>query len=406
MTLDTIEAALLAWFGTGSFIGAVALLIATIASYFIARWLLGRVATAALQRTRTKFDDILVERGVFRQLAYLAPAIVAYYGLDYFPGIGDIATRLLLAYVVVNLVLIIDKLLSVGLDIYQRRPGSARRPIKSYVQLIKLLVYIVGGVLAVCALLDESPWGILTGIGAMTAVLLLIFRDTILSVIASIQIAANDMVHRGDWIEAPFAGADGDVIDVALHTVKVQNWDKTIVTFPTYKLISESFKNWRGMSESGGRRIKRSLIIDQNSIKFCDDEMIARFQTINRLKPYLDGKLQELADANGPGDDNPLNRRTLTNLGTFRAYIGAYLKENQKIHERMTFLVRQLAPSPDGIPIEIYVFTNDIDWVNYEGIQGDIFDHLLAALPFFELRIFQHPSGHDFQTITAPAASA
>lgn len=309
--------------------------------------------------------------------------------------------RAILAYVVVNFVIVTSRMLSAGVDIYQTYPISHRRPIKGYIQLANLVVYALGGALAICTLLAISPWGILSGLGAMTALLILVFRDTILSLIASVQIAAYDLVRRGDWIEMPQLGVDGDVIDVTLHTFRVQNWDKTIVTVPTHKLIEDSFKNWRGMTESGGRRIKRSILIDQTSIKFLDKAALDRLSQINRLEPYLTGKQKELAGDNADLGKNTdlLNRRALTNIGTFRAYIEAYLRDNSKIHQGMTFLVRHLPISPNGLPLEIYVFTNDTEWGRYESIQADIFDHLLAALSTFELRVFQNPTGFDMQQL-------
>ena len=240
----------------------------------------------------------------------------------------------------------------------------------------------------------------MSGLGAMTALLILVFRDTILSLVASLQIAAYDMVRTGDWIEMPGLGVDGDVIDVSLHTVRVQNWDKTIITVPTHRLIQDSFKNWRGMTEAGGRRIKRSLLVDQTSIKFLDQAAVDRLSQIENLQPYLADKMSDLADANRgkEGGEGPsLNRRELTNIGTFRAYAEAYLRENTNIHNEMTFMVRQLPPSSNGLPIEIYVFSNNTDWEMFEIIQADIFDHLLAALPTFELRLLQLPTGFDMR---------
>ncbi|MDP6353037.1 MAG: mechanosensitive ion channel family protein [Alphaproteobacteria bacterium] len=403
MTGSDLLAPILAWLTSEAFVGGAALLAAAVASHLAVRRYLLRVIDAALERSKTQWDDILARRGVFKQLSYLAPALVIYYGLGFYPSVAEVGGRILLAYVIVNLVFILSRLLSAAVDIYQLYPISRRRPVKGYVQLAKMAVYILGTVLAVCTLLDVSPWGILSGIGAMTAILILAFKDTLLSLIASLQIAAYDLVHRGDWIEMPQFGADGDVIDVALHTIQVQNWDKTIVTIPTHKLIEGSFKNWRGMTESGGRRIKRSLLIDQTSVRFVDDALLEKLQGVRRLAPYLDRKATELERDNPASQDDsmPLNRRALTNLGTFRAYVVAYLRDNTKLRQDMTFLVRQLPPSPDGLPLEIYVFTNDTDWANYEGIQSDIVDHLLAAIPFFELRVFQHPTGHDLHALTA-----
>ena len=396
------------WLGSQDYLYHVILVLAAAASYLLVRVPLIGLINRAMERTRSKWDDVLVRRGVFNQLALLAPALILYFGVAYYPEFSDIARRVILAYVVVNLIFVASRLLSAGLEIYRLYPISDKRPIKGYIQLAKLLAYIIGGVLAVCVLLDKSPWGILSGIGAMTAVLILVFRDTILSLIASIQLVANDLVRRGDWIEIPEFGVDGNVVDVALHTVKVRNWDNTIVTVPTYKLIDGSFKNWRGMSESGGRRIKRSLLIDQTSVRFCDEEMIERFRRIRRLEPYLEAKETELGEANAKldaGGTLELNRRALTNLGTFRAYITAYLDENTKVRKDMTLMVRQLPPTPDGLPLELYLFSNDTNWVNYEGIQADIFDHLLAVLPYFGLRVFQRPTGQDIQAL-GPSGTA
>ena len=228
---------------------------------------------------------------------------------------------------------------------------------------------------------------------------MLIFKDTILSLVSSIQISSNDLFKVGDWVEAPQFGADGDVIDIALHTIKIQNWDKTISIIPTHKFVDSSFKNWRGMSDSGGRRIKRSIKIDMNSIKFCSQEMIEKYKNIKILSEYISNKVKEISEHNKENSisvDTQINGRSLTNIGTFRAYIESYLKNNRNIHDGMTFLVRQLSPQSDGVPIEIYVFSNDTNWVNYESIQSDIFDHLLAIIPEFDLRVFQNPTGKDF----------
>ncbi len=263
---------------------------------------------------------------------------------------------------------------------------------------------------AISVLLDKSPWGILGGIGALSAILILVFRDTILSLLASIQLVGNDLIDLNDWIEVPECGADGSVIDISLYTIKVQNWDRTIVAIPTSKLIDGSFKNWRGMSESGCRRIKRSLLIDQTSVRFCDQDLIEKLWRLHRLRPYLEAKKKELEDVSASLEVNghdplPLNRRALTNLGTFRAYVVAYLEESAKVHDEMTLMVRQLAPSPEGLPLEIYSFSNETDLARYEGIQSDIFDHLLSVLPYFDLRVFQVPSGHDFQALAGRFAS-
>jgi miniconductance mechanosensitive channel len=247
---------------------------------------------------------------------------------------------------------------------------------------------------------DRSPVVFLSGLGALTAVLMLVFRDTILSLVASVQIMSNDMIRIGDWVEMPQANADGDVIDIALHTVKIQNWDKTISAIPTHRFISESFKNWRGMSESGGRRIKRALYLDLNSVHFLGDAEIEHLSRHEFLRAYMREKRQALAAVNErtPSDPDVIpERRRLTNVGTFRAYVKHYLRNHPRVHQDLTLLVRQLAPGPKGLPLEIYCFTNDTAWASYEGIQADIFDHLIAILPEFGLRAYQEPAGRDFQ---------
>jgi miniconductance mechanosensitive channel len=260
----------------------------------------------------------------------------------------------------------------------------------------------MSGIFIVSILTDKSPWGVLSILGGFTVVLMLVFKDTILGFVASIQLSGHDMVRIGDWIEMPKYGADGDVIDVSIHTVKVRNWDKTITTIPTYGLVSDAFKNWRGMSESGGRRIKRALHIDMSSIKFCTDEMLERFNKFDFIKDYIAQKQEEINVYNKEHATDTfqlINGRRQTNIGVFRAYIIAYLKKHPKIHQNMTFLVRHLEPTQDGLPLQIYVFSNDQVWANYEAIQADIFDHLLAAVPEFELRVFQNPTGYDFSKI-------
>jgi miniconductance mechanosensitive channel len=288
-------------------------------------------------------------------------------------------------------------------DIYESNPRARQRPIKGFIQLLQLAVVILGALLFISALLDQSPVLLLSGFGAMTAVLLLVFKDTLLSLVASVQLTAQDMVRVGDWIEVPQFGADGDVVDVELHTIKVQNWDKTITTIPTHRLISDSFKNWRGMSTAGGRRIKRALYLDASSIHFMDADELQQCKRFRLLDEYLAGKEDELGVHNrelgGDLTTNPdavVNLRRLTNIGTFRAYAWRYLKQHPKIRQDMTLLVRQLAPGPQGIPIELYCFTTTTAWGEYEDIQADIFDHLLAIVSEFGLRLFQQPAGTEF----------
>jgi miniconductance mechanosensitive channel len=294
--------------------------------------------------------------------------------------------------------LTLTAILAAANQIYEARPEARNRPIKGFVQLGQLAIIVVGLILVIAALIDKSPVILLSGLGAITAVLLIVFKDTLLSLAASIQLTGQGLIRVGDWIEVPQYGADGDVIDVALYSITVQNWDKTISTIPTYQLVSGSFKNWRGMSQAGGRRIKRSLNIDLNSIRFLTDAETQRFADYELLKDYIPAKEAELESYNAaldnPGDAN-VNLRRLTNIGTLRAYIRSYLKHHPKIHKDMTLIVRQLQPGPTGLPIEIYCFSNDINWLNYEGIQSDIFDHICALVPEFGLRIFQQPAGAD-----------
>ncbi|MET0263633.1 MAG: mechanosensitive ion channel domain-containing protein, partial [Rariglobus sp.] len=289
-------------------------------------------------------------------------------------------------------------LLNAARLLISRSARGAHIPVKGFTQAIMLIASIIVGVFILAQLMGKSPVYFLSGIGALTAIIILIFKDAILGFVAGIQISVNQMVRVGDWIEMPKNGADGFVIDVSLTTVKVSNWDKTITTIPTYSLISDSFKNWRGMFESGGRRIKRSLLIDMQTAGFATEEQLAHWKKFRLLRPYLDGKLAEIADENSQrGEDLGVlgNGRRLTNIGTFRAYCIAYLKAHPGIHQDMTFLVRQLQPTENGVPIEIYVFTKDTRWAFHEGVQADIFDHLLAVIDQFGLRVFQTPSGYD-----------
>jgi miniconductance mechanosensitive channel len=359
-----------------------------------------------IARSETRWDDIFMQRHVFDRLSHLAPALVIYAGAPIaFPESIDLqmgVRRVAIAYMILMVTVVVDAVLNAVVDIYQSYEVSRTRPIKSYVQVGKIFLYLITAVLVIATLLNRSPWGFLSGLGALTAVIMLVFKDTILGFVASIQLASHDMVRKGDWIEMPRFGADGDVIDISLNTVKVQNWDKTISTIPTYALVSETFKNWRGMSESGGRRIKRAIHIDLNSIKFCSEEMLDRYQRVRLLSDYIRQKREELKDHNqkvGADAAEVINVRRLTNIGTFRAYIVFYLRAHPKIHNDMTFLVRHLAPTENGLPIEIYVFSNDQAWANYEALQADILDHILAVVPEFDLKVFQHPTGSDFRQL-------
>jgi len=382
--------------------GLVALLVVAIIADLIAKRILVVAVRALVARSRATWDDALVSNKVFARLAQVVPALVVYAGIGLIPSIPDDIDRLMrnvaMGYMALALTLTLTAGLSAANQIYESFPVARDRPLKGFVQLLQIIVYVLGGVLIVATLLDRSPVLLLSGFGAMTAILLLVFKDTILSLVASVQLTAQDMVRVGDWIEMPQLGADGDVVDVQLHTVKVQNWDKTITTIPTHRLITDSFRNWRGMSQSGGRRIKRAVYLDTSSIRFMTDAEVYRFKEFALLRDYVANKEQELRDYNaGLGDETEagVNQRRLTNVGTFRAYAFQYLRHHPRIHQDMTLLVRQLPPGPEGLPIEVYCFTNTTAWADYEDIQSDIFDHFLSIVPAFGLRLYQKPSGAD-----------
>ena len=392
--------------------GLATLLAISIIADLIAKRQLVKLALGVARRTTQKWDDILLQHNVLGRLAQAVPALFIYFGIALVPDLGDTVTAVIrnvaLAYLALMMTLVISATLTAANAIYTEYPIAKNRPIKGYVQVAKIVVYVLGAVIVVSALIDRSPVVLLTGLGAMTAVILLIFRDTILSLVASVQLTSLDMVRVGDWLEMPQYNADGDVIDVALHTVTVQNWDKTITTIPTHRLISESYKNWRAMSESGGRRIKRSIDIDISSVRFLTDDEMQRFEAFTLLREYVARKRTELTEYNvalkGP-DSAKVNLRRLTNLGTFRAYIWNYLRNHPEIHRDMTLLVRQLQPGDTGIPIEIYCFTNTTEWAAYEDIQADIFDHILAQCGEFDLRVFQALSGADVKTRLAGSSA-
>ncbi len=378
------------------------LLVAVLANWLTRRVLLTVVARLA-SASSAQWDDVLMSHRVLWRLAHVVPALILYAGIGAVPGLPDVVDAgvrsVALAYVVLTVALATGRLLDALNEIYERRGDRARiQPIKGYLQLLKLVVFVVAGVLIIATLINRSPLLLLTGLGAMTAVVLLVFKDTILSLVASVQLSSNDMLRVGDWIEMPSQGTDGDVIDISLHTVKVQNWDKTISTIPTHRLISESFRNWRGMSDSGGRRIKRALLLDQTSVRFLTADERQNLRRIALIDAYLDSQREELeaynAKLEAAGKD-PVNNRRATNLGTFRAYVGAYLRAHPGVNQDMTLMVRQLSPGATGVPMEVYCFSADVGWVAYENLAGDIFDHLFAVLPEFGLRLYQQPSGAD-----------
>jgi len=372
-------------------------------AYLFTRYVIVATLARIILSSESKRDDVFARMKVFSRLSHVAPAMVIYaLGpalFASFPMVQKIIETASLIYLTLMIVLFIDALISAGLAIYRTYNISKTFPITSFVQIAKLLLYFFGAITILSLLLGKSPFAFFAGLGAMTAVLMLVFKDPILGFVAGIQLSANRMVSVGDWIEMPKFSVDGDIIEIGLTTVKIRNFDKTITTIPTQSLINDSFKNWRGMQETGGRRIKRAVHLDVGSVKFCTAEMLERFARIQFIADYIATKKSELSEFNtssGVDTSTLVNGRHMTNLGTFRAYVEAYLRAHPKISDEFTLLVRQLKPTEHGLPIEIYVFTTTTDWLEYESIQSDIFDHLLAAASEFDLRLFQNPTGADF----------
>lgn len=379
-------------------------------AYLITHYVIVATLARAIKRSASKRDDMFVKMKVFSRLSHAAPVAVIYAlgpaVFSAFPMAAHVIEIASLLYLTLMVVLFLDALMSAGLLIYRTYEVSKTFPITSFVQVAKLVLYFFGLITMLSLVLGQSPLAFLAGLGAMTAVLMLVFKDPILGFVAGIQLSANRMVSVGDWIEVPKYSVDGDIIEIGLTTVKIRNFDKTITTIPTQSLINDSFKNWRGMQDTGGRRIKRAIHLDVSSVKFCDDDMLSRFSRIQYIADYIAAKQDELAafnTAKGADPSTRVNGRHLTNIGTFRAYMEAYLRAHPQISDHLTFLVRQLKPTEHGVPIEVYVFTTTTNWVEYEGIQADIFDHLLAVAPEFDLRVFQNPTGADFSALGGAA---
>lgn len=371
----------------------------------VARFLLLHAMKLLGRQPALHWVNDLRHNKVFHRLAQMTPSLVVQFGLAFVPELSAgsklFIGNLALAFTIVFQILALGALLNALLDIYARTEHARTRSIKGYVQLAKMILYIFGAIIVVATLIDRSPLLLLSGLGAMSAVILLVYKDTLLSFVASVQLTSNDMLRVGDWIEMPQVGADGDVVDITLHTVKVQNFDKTIVSIPTWRLMSESFRNWRGMQQSGGRRIKRSLFIDATGVRFLNEEEQQRLTQVRLLTDYVGRKQTELRhwnEAQGDVAELPANQRRMTNLGTFRAYALAYLKSHPDIQPNMTCMVRQMQSTAEGIPLEIYCFTRTTVWAEYERIQGDVFDYLLAVMPEFGLQVYQQPSGADMRS--------
>ncbi len=414
--LEQYEAAQ-AWLETypqlDTLITATALLLAAWLSNWIMKRILLRGIERALRATPLGHDDAIVDARIISRLSNIVPALVISIGVGFVPGLPEplvlVVRNICSAFVVLTFTLAFSSGLNLVNTLYERRPDAKVRPVKGYIQVIQIVIYLLAVILIIAALIDRSPLILLSGLGAMAAVLILVFQDTLLSLVASVQISSNDIVRVGDWVEMPGLNADGDVIDIALHTIKIQNWDKTITTVPTKRFISDPFKNWRGMKDSGGRRIKRALLLDQTSVKFLSDEEIEQLHRFSLIDSYLGEKEQEIKKWNlelNESAKETVNTRRITNIGTFRAYVERYLRNHKKVRQDLTLIVRQQSITADGLPLEIYCFTNTTVWVDYEGIQSDIFDHLVAILPEFGLRVFQHPSGNDMREMGRHFASA
>lgn len=403
LNLDTASTGIL----TRIILATVALLLGFVA-FYVVRVIVRSVAHKLFERSRVSWDDSLQKHHLIMRMTWIIPALIihlfiptVFAGYDHAMAAAKTALNM---YFILVFVVVVDALINAALDIYNTFRVSREIPLKGFCQVLKIFLYGTGLILIISAILGRSPIFFISGLGAMTAVLMLVFKDPILGFAGGIQLISNQMLKNGDWIEMPKYGADGDVMDITLTTVKVRNWDKTITTIPTYALINDSFKNWRGMQESQGRRIKRAIYIDMSSITFCTPEMIARFSRIGTIADYMQSKLKEIEQYNaqlGTDRQEAADGRQLTNIGTFRAYASAYLRHHPMINTEMTLMVRQLSPTQHGLPLEIYAFCRDKAWVNYEGVQADIFDHLLAIAGEFDLKIYQYPTGTDIQKLSS-----
>lgn len=371
--------------------------------YLITHKVLIGIIKKLTKKTKTEFDDILLNEKILRRASFIPPAIVLQKFRLFDASIENTIDHIFEAFIALLIILIVHGLLDALVEVVQKFEKFKDRPLKSYSQVVKIIISTIGLVFIFGILTGQEFWGLFAGLGAISAVLLFVFKDTIMSFIASIQIASYDLVKVDDWIEIPKLGIDGDIMDISLHTIKIRNFDKTVSVFPTVALIENSFKNWRGMQETGGRRIKRSVFIDVSSIKFMDEQLLQRFEKFHLISEYLKQKQEDIKNDNEHAGFDPsvlVNGRRLTNVGTFREYLKAYLKQRSDVDNNLTFLIRQLQPGAEGLPIEIYIFANTTEWVEYEDIQSDIFDHIMAVVPEFELKIYQNPTGSDFKELS------
>ncbi|PIY12606.1 MAG: mechanosensitive ion channel protein MscS [Flavobacteriaceae bacterium CG_4_10_14_3_um_filter_33_47] len=384
---------------------AITLLLLVLIFDFVIRKILIQVFSRFASKSKTNFDDLMVANKVPRNIAHIIPLLVM---LEFMPVVltdfnyyENIVEKTLEVLSIVLTLWIVRSILNTVKDYLKTLPRLRDKPIDSYIQVFMIFAWVLGAFSALAIITDISFWKFFTGLGAASAVIILIFKDTILGFVASIQVSINDMVHIGDWITFEKYGADGDVIEINLATVKVQNFDKTITTIPTYALISDSFKNWRGMVNSEGRRIKRALNIKLSSVKYLSVDEVNKLKKIGLITPYLDKRQSDIDvynRSNNIDKELPLNGRNLTNIGVFRKYAQTYLEQHSAINKDMMIMVRQLAPTTQGIPIEIYAFSSDKRWENYEYIMSDIFDHLIASIPYFDLELFELPTGSSFVT--------
>lgn len=375
-----------------------AVMVISLTAASVVRKILFRVLESYAEKSKANWHTVFTERRIFDRLVRIIPIGIIHAFAPLFPPYTEWIQRIAYSCMIFFLLLAVDGLLDGVNDIYSKFEISKIRPIKGYLQVVNILSYTVGIIVVISVFIDRSPWILLSGIGAATAVVMLIFQNSILGLVASIQLTSNNMLQIGDWIEMPKYGADGNVLEITLHTVKIQNSDKTITYIPTHAFMQESFKNWRGMMESGGRRIKRAIHIDVTSIKLCDEALLSRLENIPHIHKYIKDKRKEITEYHTDynGDHSYITEGShLTNIGIFRIYIENYLKNHPKVSKDMTQVVRQLSPGENGLPVEIYAFTNEIAWSDYERIQSDIFEHLLAVVPEFDLRIYQKPSGYD-----------
>lgn len=385
----------------------VGMVVVALVIWWIAQIFINRFVKSMVHRTVAEWDDVLLDKGVFRKLGHIVPAIVVSVLLpvvftDY-PEWSAFISTLTTAYIAITIIRVLVSVVSAANVYLSHSPRYRDKPIASFTQLAKILIWSFGIIIVIAIVIQRNPVAVLGAMGAVSAVILLIFKDTILGFIASIQLTINDMIRLGDWVSVPKYGADGDVIEINLTTIKISNWDHTISTVPTYLFVSDSFKNWRGMQESGGRRIARSINFKISSIHFCDEEMLQRYSKIALVGPHIEKRSAEIADYNKQHQIDSkasiVNGRRMTNIGVFRAYILSYIRQNPNINLDLPCMVRQTEPTEIGVPLQIYCFSRIKTWVEYEGIQSDIFDHILATYPHFDLEVFENPAGSDIKSL-------